>query len=151
MLPPSAPSRRQDYGILRRRILLRQHIDNQQFSHFKAAPHNGARRFGERFCLKRKYEKCGNTLCISHFSYCTVGAKDPPKPAAPIMRCCLISYISKKARRKSMQRAFLNSSLIRWARSPPRRACTGGRRCRREGCPPRKSSRRPCTRSLSCP
>ena len=54
----------------------------------KAAPHNGARRFGERFWRKRKYEKCGNTGCISHFSYCTVGAKDPPKPAAPIVRCC---------------------------------------------------------------
>ena len=41
-----------------------------------------------RFCPKRKYGKCGNTLCISHFSYCTIGAKDPPKPAAPIVRCC---------------------------------------------------------------
>ena len=55
----------------------------------KAAPHNGARRFGERFWHKRKYEKCGNTGCISHFSYCTIGAKDPPKPAVPIVRCCL--------------------------------------------------------------
>ena len=55
----------------------------------KAAPHNGARRFGKRFCPKRKYEKCGNTLCISHFSYCTIGVKDLPKPAVPIMRCCL--------------------------------------------------------------
>ena len=49
----------------------------------KATPHNGARRFGARFLLKRKHEKCGNTGCISHFSYCTIGAKDPPKPAAP--------------------------------------------------------------------
>ena len=55
----------------------------------KATPHNGARRFGVRFRPKRKYEKCGNTLCISHFSYCTIGAKDPSKPAAPIVRCCL--------------------------------------------------------------
>ena len=55
----------------------------------KATPHNGARRFGARFWHKRKYEKCGNTGCISHFSYCTIGAKDPPKPAAPIVRCCL--------------------------------------------------------------
>ena len=57
--------------------------------HFpKAIPHNGARRFGARFWPKRKYGKCGNTGCISHFSYCTIGAKDPPKPAAPIVRCC---------------------------------------------------------------
>ena len=26
----------------------------------------------------------GNTGCIPHFSYCTIGAKDPPKPAAPL-------------------------------------------------------------------
>ena len=55
----------------------------------KAAPHNGARRFGERFWHKRKYEKCGNTECISHFSYGTIGAKDPPNPAVPIVQCCL--------------------------------------------------------------
>ena len=55
----------------------------------KATPHNGARRFGERFCPKRKYGKCGNTGCIFHFSYCTIGSKDPTKPAAPIVRCCL--------------------------------------------------------------
>ena len=30
-------------------------------------PHNGARRFGEGFCPSRKFWKCGNTLCISHF------------------------------------------------------------------------------------
>ena len=40
------------------------------------------------FWPKRKYEKCGNTGCISHFSYCTIGAKDPLKPVAPIVRCC---------------------------------------------------------------
>ena len=28
-------------------------------------------------------------MCISHFSYCTIGVKDLPKPAAPIVRCCL--------------------------------------------------------------
>ena len=59
------------------------------FSTSKATPHNGARRFGERFCPKRKYGKCGNTGCIFHFSYCTIGSKDPTKPAAPIVRCCL--------------------------------------------------------------
>ncbi len=54
----------------------------------RATPHNGARRFSERFWPKRKYGKCGNTGCISHFSYCTIGSKDPRKPAAPIVRCC---------------------------------------------------------------
>ena len=63
---------------------------------FKAAPHNGARRFGKRFWHKRKYEKCGNTGCISHFSYCTIGAKDPPKPAVPTQRCCLNFKIAAK-------------------------------------------------------
>ena len=37
-----------------------------------------ARADGERFCAKRKYEKWGNTVCIFHFSYCTIGVKDPP-------------------------------------------------------------------------
>ena len=41
--------------------------------------------------------------------------------------------------------------LTRWAQNPPRRACTRGRQYRRGGCPPRRSSRRPCTRSPSCP
>ena len=60
----------------------------------KATPHNGARRFGERFWPKRKFGKCGNTGCIAHFSYCTIGAKDPLKPAAPIVRCCLNTVLS---------------------------------------------------------
>ena len=33
---------------------------------------------GERFCHSRKFSKCGNTLCISHFENGTDGAKDPP-------------------------------------------------------------------------
>ena len=63
-------------------------------SRIKATPHNEARRFGERFWHKRKYEKCGNTGCIFHFSYCALGAKDPPKPAVPIVRCCLNSFFT---------------------------------------------------------
>ena len=63
---------------------------------FKATPHNGARRFGARFWRKRKYGKCGNTGCIPHFSYCTIGAKDPPKPAVLIVRCCLNMKIIKR-------------------------------------------------------
>ena len=31
----------------------------------------------ERFCLQTRYGKCGNTVCISHFSYRRLGAKDP--------------------------------------------------------------------------
>ena len=55
----------------------------------KAIPHNGASAFGERFCFKRKWGKWRNTGCISHFSHCTIGAKDPAKAAASMMRCCL--------------------------------------------------------------
>ena len=34
-------------------------------------------------------------MCISRFQNCADGAKDPPKPAVPIVRCCLNSkYIS---------------------------------------------------------
>ena len=54
-----------------------------------ASPHNGASAFGERFCFKRKCGKCGNTGCISHFSHCTIGTKDPAKAEASIVRCCL--------------------------------------------------------------
>ena len=39
----------------------------------KATPHNGARRFGERFWPDRRYGKRRNTGCISHFPYCTIG------------------------------------------------------------------------------
>ena len=58
------------------------------FLGFRATPHNGARAFDERFCPRRKFGKCGNTGCISHFSNCAGGAKDPSKAAAPIVRCC---------------------------------------------------------------
>ena len=34
-------------------------------------------------------ENAGILCVFPHFSYCTIGAKDPPKPAAPIVRCCL--------------------------------------------------------------
>ena len=33
---------------------------------------------------------------ISAFSYCTIGAKDPPKPAVLIVRCCLNMKIIKR-------------------------------------------------------
>ena len=41
--------------------------------------------------------------------------------------------------------------LTQSAQSPRRRACTGGTRCRRAGCRPRRPSRRPCRHSPSCP
>ena len=37
-----------------------------------------ARADSERFCFLRKFEKSRNTVCISDFSNCTEGAKDPP-------------------------------------------------------------------------
>ena len=56
----------------------------------KAAPHNSARAFGERFCHKPRFGKRRNTVCISSFSNRGIGTKDPPKAADAIVRCCLI-------------------------------------------------------------
>ena len=53
-----------------------------------AAPHNLARDFGERFYSKIKVGKRRNTLCISSFSNCNIGAKDSPKAEDVIVRCC---------------------------------------------------------------
>ena len=53
-----------------------------------AAPHNLARDFGEGFCSRIKFDKRRNTLCISSFSNCNIGAKDPPKAEDIIVRCC---------------------------------------------------------------
>ena len=58
----------------------------------RAAPHNSARDSSERFCPKIKFGKRRNTLCISSFSNCKIGAKDPLLSADAIMRCCLIGY-----------------------------------------------------------
>ena len=55
----------------------------------KAAPHNSARDISERFCPKIKFEKRRNTLCISSFSNCNIGTKDPLMSADAIVRCCL--------------------------------------------------------------
>ncbi len=55
----------------------------------RAAQHNSARGSSERFCPKIKFGKRRNTLCISSFSNCKIGAKDPPLSADAIMRCCL--------------------------------------------------------------
>ena len=58
--------------------------------YFRAAPHNSARDSSERFCSKIKFGKRRNTLCISSFSNCNIGAKDPLMSADAIVRCCLI-------------------------------------------------------------
>ena len=65
----------------------------KRHSTFKAAPHNLASRFGERFFVKSRFEKRRNTVCISSFSNCGIGGKDPPKCADTIVRCCPITMI----------------------------------------------------------
>ena len=56
---------------------------------FRAAPHNSARDSSERFCPKIKLGKRRNTGCISSFSNCKIGVKDPLLSADAIVRCCL--------------------------------------------------------------
>ena len=64
----------------------------------RAAPHNLASRFGERFFVKSRFEKRRNTVCISNFSNRRIGGKDPPKRADTIVRCCpRITSTTKKA------------------------------------------------------
>ncbi len=55
----------------------------------KATPHNSARKLSERFCASSKFQKRGNTVCISRFWNCRNGAKDPLRSADAIVRCCL--------------------------------------------------------------
>ena len=55
----------------------------------KATPHNSASRFDESFFVKVRFEKCGNTECISNFSNRRIGGKDPSKREDAIVRCCL--------------------------------------------------------------
>ena len=57
---------------------------------FRATPHNSARKLSERFCASSKFQKRGNTVCISRFWNCRNGAKDPLRSADTIVRCCLI-------------------------------------------------------------
>ena len=55
----------------------------------KATPHNSARKLSERFCASSKFQKRGNTVCISRFWNCRNGAEDPLRSADAIVRCCL--------------------------------------------------------------
>ena len=56
---------------------------------FRATPHNGARRFGQCFDPSESMENAGILDVFPIFHAARLGAKDPPKPAAPIVRCCL--------------------------------------------------------------
>ena len=58
-----------------------------------AASHNSARDSSERFCSKIKFGKRRNTLCISSFSNCNIGAKDSLMSADAIVRCCLCAIL----------------------------------------------------------
>ena len=58
-----------------------------------AAPHNLTSRFGERFFARSRFEKRGNTACISSFSNRRIGEKDPPKSVGAIARCCLSTLL----------------------------------------------------------
>jgi len=82
--------------------------DSQQLWKIKAAPHNLASRFGERFFVKSRFEKRRNTVCISSFSNCGIGGKDPPKCADTIVRCCLKFYVDSA--RKNFEQAQQRTS-----------------------------------------
>ena len=50
-----------------------------------------ARDFGS----SESVENAGILDVFPHFSHCTIGAKDPAKTAAPIVRYCLNIFIEK--------------------------------------------------------
>ena len=58
-----------------------------------AAPHNLTSRFGEKFSARSRFEKRGNTACISSFSNRRIGEKDPPKRVGAIAWCCLSTLL----------------------------------------------------------
>ena len=45
------------------------------------------------FDTSERMENAGILDVFPIFSYCTIGTKDPPKPAVPTQRCCLKSRI----------------------------------------------------------
>ena len=87
-LPPNPPAASPK---VRRNNLVRWRDFIKSVPSFKAAPHNSASRFGERFFVKSRFEKRGNTVCILSFSNRRIGGKDPPKREDAIARCCLKS------------------------------------------------------------
>ena len=60
-----------------------------------------ARAFAERFYSKSKFGKRRNTVCISSFTNCRIGGKDPAKAADTIMQDCPIGELVRQAERKS--------------------------------------------------
>ena len=84
-LPPNPPA---TSPKVRRNNLVRWRDFIKSVPSFKAAPHNSASRFGERFFVKSRFEKRGNTVCILSFSNRRIGGKDPPKREDAIVRCC---------------------------------------------------------------
>ena len=73
---------------------------------FRAAPHNSASRFGERFFAKARFETCRNPVCISNVSNRSIGGKDPAKRVDAIARCCLSSAFF------SVENGFNSGSVI---------------------------------------
>ena len=59
-LPPNPPAASPK---VRRNNLVRWRDFIKSVPSFKAAPHNSASRFGERFFIKSRFEKRGNTVC----------------------------------------------------------------------------------------
>ena len=59
-----------------------------------ATPHNSARKLSERFRASSKFQKRGNTVCISRFWNCRNDAKDPLRSADAIVRCCHILSVN---------------------------------------------------------
>ena len=76
----------------------------------RAAPHNGARRFGQCFDPSESMENAGILDVFPIFHTARLGAKDPPKPAAPIVRCCLRN-LPVKDYFIHPRRGFLNCQL----------------------------------------
>ena len=68
----------------------------------------------ERFCPKLKFEKCRNTECISSFSNCEVGAKDPSAAADDFIIGSLIGRHKKSPPGNAIPRGdFLLLSYLR--------------------------------------
>ena len=101
---------------------------NQDAGRTRATPHNSASRFGERFFVKSRFEKCRNPVCtrkghaasvrllrrqrlrnISSFSNRRIGGKDPSKRR----RNCTVL---PKIRRESIWNSSTRSVISRFRR-----------------------------------
>ena len=68
---------------------------------------------GERFWLKLKFGKRRNTLCLSSFSNCTVGAKDQVAATADLLIGCLIKEPGAKNRAGLQIRNYTPAFAVR--------------------------------------